>query len=349
MSTLDEILEKLKAHTKLGGDELKEKIDKKQASLSGLVSLEGAAYLVAKEMGVNLLNNEKRKLEIRNIIAGMRNVSVAGRIFKISNIVDFKKSNGTDGRVVNLFVGDKTGFFRMPLWNDQVELVKEGTIKIGDIVQVSGALTQENIYGDVELSLGKYGRIFSVSEEAISAEIDADFPEANELEKYLLGMHTERVPIKSISAGTFEICGTIIDVVKSNFIFYVCPICGGKATRSYGKEKYSCSEHGDVEAEPEMVVSFIVDDGTGLLRVVAFRDVAEQFTTTGVSELDKLSAEERYKLLSGSLVGKEYIVHGRVKKNSNFNRLEMMADSVQNLNISEESEKLSDLLKMKLS
>jgi DNA/RNA endonuclease YhcR with UshA esterase domain len=97
-----------------------------------------------------------------------------------------------------------------------------------------------------------------------------------------------------------------------------------------------------------MVVSFLVDDGTGALRVVAFRDTAEKITTTNAGELSKLEPEDRYKLLSGSMVGKEYIIHGRVKKNEGMERLEMVADDVQNLNISEESEKLAEFLKVKL-
>ena len=54
---------------------------------------------------------------------------------------------------------------------------------------------------------------------------------------------------------------------------------------------FECKEHGEVKAEPAMVVSFIADDGTGVLRVVAFRDTAEKLTTTTASELSRLDAE----------------------------------------------------------
>lgn len=345
MVPLDDILGKIETRTKIDKDKLIDKIKRKQNELLGLVSLEGAAYLVAKELGVNLLNNEKRKLELRNILAGMRNVSVAGRVFKISNIVDFKKSNGSDGRVVNLFIGDHTGLVRLPLWNDQVNIVEEELIKLGDIVQISGAFAQENIYGDIELSLGKYGRIFNVSDEAVGADIE--FPTVNELSKAFLGLRTDRVPIKNLSPGSFEIRSTVIDVIRGKFIFNTCSECGGKVEEKEGGE-FECEEHGEVQAEPAMVVSFIVDDGTSSLRMVAFRDIAEKLTTTTASELSKLDVEKRYELLSGSLVGKEFIIHGRVKKNMQFDRLEMIADNIQNLNISEESEKLAELLKMKI-
>lgn len=345
MATLDEILGKIESQTKLGKEELREKIKRKQNDLSGLVSLEGAAYLVAKEVGVNLLNSERRKLELRNILAGMRSVSAAGRVFKISRIVDFKKRNGSDGRVVNLFIGDSTGFVRMPLWNDHVVMVEDEIIKLGDIIQISGAFASENIYGDIELSIGKYGSVFNINDEAFGADIE--FPTVDELSKAFLGPRTDRVPIKNISPGSFEIRATIIDVVRSRFLFNTCPHCGGKA-EEMENGSFECKEHGEVKAEPAMVVSFIADDGTGALRVVAFRDTAEKLTTTTAGELSRLDADERYRLLSGTVVGKEYIIYGRVKKNKQFDRLEMVASSVQNLNISEESEKLAGLLKMKL-
>jgi ssDNA-binding replication factor A large subunit len=352
MPTLDEIIDKLEAQSNINRDELKEKIKKRHDGLEGFVSMEGAAYLVAKELGVNMLSSEKRKLDIKNIVTGMRNVSVAGRLFRISNTVDFKKSNGNSGRVANIFIGDRTGFVRMPLWNDQVKMLDEGSINIGDVVQVSGAISQENIYGEVELSLGKYGKVFNVSDEAMSAEIEKEYPPAEDLQKYFLGTgSSDRVPIKSISAGNFEVRGTIIDVIRSNFVFYRCPTCGGKAVRGYdvsGQVKFECQEHGKVDAEPAMVVSFIVDDGTGMLRVVAFRETAQKFTTTSAGELDKLTPDERYGILSGSMLGKEYIIHGSVKKDRSFDRLEMVADMIKPTDLKEESEKLTDLLRMKL-
>ncbi len=347
MAPLDDILQKLESKTPLSRAELKEKIRKKQEGLSGLVSDEGAAYLIAKEMGVNLINNEKRKLDMKNIIAGMRNVAVAGRVFKISNTITFKKSNGSEGRVVNVFVGDRTGFVRTPLWNEQVGIVEDEIIKLGDIVQISGAFAQENIYGDLELSLGKYGKIFNVTEEAMGAGMDYNFPTVEDLNKNFLGPRSNRVPIKNISPGTFEVRATIIDVIKSNFIFNVCPICGKKVTKK-DADKFECTVHGEVKPNPAMVLSFIIDDGTGILRVVAFRETAEKIITTTASELIKLTIDERYELVSGSMVGKEYIIHGRVKKNTAVDRLEMIANRLKPINISKETEKLASLLKMKL-
>lgn len=350
MSPLDEVLSRLAASSKLSRQELEAAVRLKQDELQGLVSAEGAAHLVAKELGVNLLGNGKRKLEIKNIIAGMRSVAVAGRVFRISDIRDFKKSNGADGRVVNLHVGDRTGFIVLPLWNEQVRLVEEEAVKLGDVVQITGAFANENRWGDLELSLGKFGQMFSVTDEVESSGMAAEFPEAAELDKNFLGAMEDWVPISSISPGVFEIKATVIDVVRGNFVFNVCPVCGRKAYATYtdATGKSECKEHGQVDAEPAMVVSLLMDDGTGVLRVAAFRSTAEQMTTTTAGELSRLSPDERYALVSGSVVGKEFIIHGRVKRSTRSGELEMVADSAKSVNASEESERLASLLKMKL-
>jgi replication factor A1 len=347
MSPLDDVLSKLSASSKLSQQELETRVRRKQDELHGLVSAEGAAHLVAKELGVNLLGNGRRKLDIKNIIAGMRNVSVAGRVFRVSTIRDFKKANGADGRVTNLHVGDRTGFIVLPLWNDQVKLVEEESVKLGDVVQITGAMANENRWGDIELSLGKFGQTFAITDEVESSGMSAEFPDAAELEKNFLGARTERVPIRSISPGVFEIKATVIDVVRGNFFFNVCPKCGRKAFAG-ATGRFECAEHGQVDAEPAMVVSMLADDGTGVLRIAAFRNVAEQLTTTTAGELSRLGPDERYNIVSGSVVGKEYIIHGRVKKSNRSDELEMVADSAKSVNASEESERLASLLKMKL-
>ena len=55
MPSVEEILSEIEKHAKLSREELQEKLDKKQKDLSGLVSLEGAAHLVAKELGVTII------------------------------------------------------------------------------------------------------------------------------------------------------------------------------------------------------------------------------------------------------------------------------------------------------
>jgi len=336
MIPFDTIIDELEKQTNVSKEELKKRVENKQKELSGLVTLEGAGHLVAREMGIDLFEKFNKKLEIGNIVSGMRNVDVIGRVFKISGITEFARSDGSKGRVVNIFVGDRTGYVRLPLWDKQVSLIENDEIKLGDIVQISAGLAKENIYGDIEVSLGKFGIIRAI-------ESDVSFPSADDLLKKLFLPSNERVEIKNLVTGNFEIRGTVVNVFRTNFIFDVCSTCGSRVD-----ENKKCSEHGDVETAPALVISCILDDGTGDIRIVLFRSLAEQVIQADASKLNSLDPEARYDFIKEKLLGRELALAGKVKKNERFGNLEFLVSSLKDLNVLEESKKLAEEIESKL-
>jgi len=339
----DEIVEEILKKTSFSRDEIKQKIERKQKELGDLVSEDGAAHLVAKEYGLDLLNSTKRKLQIRNIISGMKNVTFAGRIFRISNIIEFKRGDGTAGSVVNLFLGDGSGFCKLALWNDQVKLVDEETVKIGDAIQIINGFAKENVYGDMEISLGKFGKI------AIAA--DADLPVAEELARKFGTFQPQRTDIANIVPGNFEVKATVVDVFRGNFIFSVCPMCAGKVSidASNGNGKAKCAEHGEVEASNALVINTVVDDGTESLRAIFFRDKAEKLIGLVADEIAVHNADKKYEWIRERALGKELLLVGKVKNNKVFNRLEMLVDEIKEINPLEESKRIADEIELKLS
>ncbi len=305
-------------------------VDKKYSEMKNLITKEGAVYLVAKEFGVNLPENSTNRAVIRKITSGMRNVNVTGRIFKISKINEFAKASGSTGRVANIFIGDNTGFIRIPLWDEQVMLLEDSSISIGDIVQINNGLARENTFGDVEITLGRFGSITSV-------EDSVELPSVEDLLKVFLNNSPERTSISCIvSGGNFEIKGTVVQVFKGRFLFEICPICSNKTENS------RCIEHGDVTSNHALVLSFILDDGEGDLRCVLFREVAERICNMTPEDLFKIEPENRYEILNDKLVGKELILVGRVKKNKLYDRFEMIVNDFRYINPLEESKELVD-------
>jgi ssDNA-binding replication factor A large subunit len=325
---LEEILIQLEKQSGTPRNELLEMINKKQRNLSGLVSIEGAAYLVTRDLGI-MLSDSARRIEIKNVISGMKKVNVIGRIFRISSLVDFKKQDGSPGKVVNISIGDGTGCVRIPLWNEQAKLVEDEMIKLGDIIQVFNGLARENTFGDIEVSVGKYGSIRAV-EEAVN------LPDIEQLTRKYFSLVPERVLIKDLVPGNFEIRGAVIDIFKSNFIFNTCSICGGKV------EGGRCPEHGEVETNPALVVSCVVDDGTGDVRTVFFRDLAAKVLGATAGEINNMDSDKRYELIKEKMLGKEFVLTGRVKKNKMFDRIEIVVNDCKDLNVLEESKKLTE-------
>lgn len=327
------LLTELESKSNLKKSDIINLIDKKYLEMKDLITKEGALYLTAKELGVDLPENPSR-MPIKSVIPGMRNINVIGRIFRISKINEFTKSNGTAGRVANVFIGDNTGFIRIPLWDEQVKLLEDNTISLGDVVQIGNGLARENTFGDVEISLGRFGAIVPI-------EDYVELPSIENLSKMFLNSSSERTNISNIIAGgNFEIKGTVIQLFKGNFLFEVCPMCGNKI------ENNRCIEHGDVTPNYALVLSFVLDDGTEDLRCVLFREIAEKMCGIRSEELSMLDPERRYQLLSQKILGKEFILSGRVKKNKIFDKLEMMVNDFKDINPLEESKKLLDELEL---
>jgi ssDNA-binding replication factor A large subunit len=330
----DSLLSELINKSGLKKNDIQSLVDKKYLEMNNLITKEGAIYLIAREFDISLPENSTGRASIKSVAAGMRNINLVGRIFKISKVNEFTKSNGTAGRVSNVFIGDNTGFIRIPLWDEQVKMLEDNIISIGDTVQVNNGFARENTFGETEISLGRFGSIHTI-------DSHVDLPSVEDLSKMVFSLSLERTTISDVVAGgSFEIKGAVVQIFKGNFLFDVCSMCGNKVENS------RCAEHGEMAPGHAMVLSFVLDDGTGDLRCVLFRETAEKMAGVTSDELSKINAEGRYQLLCEKLLGKEMILSGRVKKNTLFDRMEMMVSEFKDINPLEESKKLLDEIEL---
>ena len=130
----EKLVDKISSSSGLSSEEIISKIDAKRDKLSGLISKEGAAQIVAAELGISF-DNEKVKLS--ELADGMKRANVIGKITKIFPVREFNK-NGREGKVVNFFIGDETSSARIVLWDsNHISLIENEDLKEGDVVEVS--------------------------------------------------------------------------------------------------------------------------------------------------------------------------------------------------------------------
>jgi len=85
----EHIIERIKKEGKISEDEINLKIDAKMKQLSGLISKEGAAHIIANELGIKLFENFSGKLQIKNIIVGLRSVETIGKVTQTYELREF--------------------------------------------------------------------------------------------------------------------------------------------------------------------------------------------------------------------------------------------------------------------
>jgi len=162
----EEVIDRIAAETDLSKDEIIKRINDKVNELGGLITLEGAAHIIARELEINLYDSQQiQKLQptkIIDLIDGMNNVTITALIKNIYEPKSFTRKDGTQGAVQNILLVDKTGFCRLVLWDDQIRQFSDAQLSRGDLVRIIGTYVKESKYDGVkELSLSSRSQIES--------------------------------------------------------------------------------------------------------------------------------------------------------------------------------------------
>ncbi len=312
--SLEEIIGKIKSATNLSEDEIRKMIREKQRELYGLVSPEGAAHMIARELGIELVKKEFRK--ISELKPGLSDVNLKARVSRIF-LREFEK-NGEKKKLANVFLMDETGEIRLTLWNEQIE---EFPLSEGDVVEITNAYTRKNVFGETELRIGGFGNIRVV-------EDDGTLPKKQKT-------YTPSTIDKVVPGNKYEIRACVVHIFDTNVFYEICPECGMIIKDSL------CPVHGEIKPEHTMIVNAIIDDGYGNMRAVFFRDNAEKLFGKTSEELINEDIKKRIK----EILGNEYVFYGRVRKNEMFQRKELIVDDFKEIDPRAEAEKLLEELK----
>ena len=156
--------------TGLSKTEIQSLVEKKKEELKGLISDEGALFVIAKELGVEVSGENQEllndiELDISDITLNMKNIVLVGRIKDIFNLNSFKKSNGEVGYVGAFKLHDNTGDIRIVLWDDQVSVFKDERFEKNEIVKILNGNAKQGRYGGIEIHIGRFSKIILAPED----------------------------------------------------------------------------------------------------------------------------------------------------------------------------------------
>lgn len=318
-------VEKILDETDLEEDDLQDEVQEKMEEFSGLVSEEGAVHLVAKEHGVELAEAQDQDLKLENVVPEMRNVNIKARVVNIMDANTFTRDDGDEGKVQNVVIGDDTGTLRVTLWDEQTKIASQ--VEEGDPIQISGAYTVEDDRGNAEIRLGDDSQVKMADEDEVP-EVESQG-----------GQEASEVDIREVRSenARYLIQGMLMDVYTSNPFYHTCPECSNSVREE--DSEYVCTDHGEVEPEKKLAVSGVLDDGTGNIRVVFFRDLAQEML-----EVEEGPSKKQVEESASNAIGKELEIEGRTRYNDYFGRLEIIADSMNQVEPGQEIEKLMEIM-----
>ena len=314
---IKEAIFKIKSETGLSEEEIRKQILDKTKALEGLVSEEGAAYIVASELGVNLFSeqNTSGPIKISAVLYGMKSIDVVGKVRRIYDAKSFTRKDKQVGQVGSFVLADETSMIRIVLWDKKAEILSK--LKEGTIVKVKGALVKQNNLGKNELHVGARGAVILEPK-----DVKIELRQTNFQRKQIVEINnTEPVSVTATVVQAF-----------SPKLYPTCPQCNKKII--VAPEGPVCSEHKQILPVQKLILNLVLDDCTDTLRSVAFGASAEKLCGLSAKDVLDLVAKDGPVALTEKienfLLGRYIEVSGNVRKNIVFDRFEL---SISNVNL----------------
>jgi len=307
----EEIILKIHENSKMPTSEIEERVERKLKQLSGLISMEGAAHIVANELGIKIFEPLSGRLQIKNILTGMRDVETIGKVLQVSDAREFLRNDAVS-KVASVLVGDETGTIRIVLWGSQADNVSN--LSQGLIVKILGGYVREN-NGRKEIHLNDKSQLIIN-------------PKGETIHDMPIASYGNRKEIKNLieNEADVELLGTIVQVFDIKF-YEICPKCSKRARQSV--DLFVCTEHGNVIPAYAYVLNAVLDDGTETIRCVFFRNQVEKLLGMTQEQLSKFRQEPaEFEAVKNEMLGTIIKVNGRANKNTMFNRLEFIVNNV---------------------
>ena len=338
MSEKEKLIENLVTKSGKSLDEIKTLVSDKVNELSGLVSEEGAIYIVANDLGAKLDAERPKKeadsVKIEDITEAKVPTSLTCKVIRKYDKVTFQSKSGSEGSVQSVLVGDESGIIRIVFWNEKTEVLDN--IQDGDILAITNAYTRENTNTErIEIHFGQYSDI-EVNPENVKIVLPEYTPQE-------ITFTEKKVSDMAEGDKNVKITGIVTDYDIPRF-YVGCPECFKKVQQDDGKQM--CGQHGEVQANRSPIVNLIIDDSTGTIPVVGFRDRAEQLSGVSTEEVLGFTEDiDKYRAFCKRIVGAKVELGGNVTTNNMTGDMQVMANQILNLELKTVEEIAKDEVK----
>ena len=292
MQSYDTVLDKIMKEKNLSRTEVEAHIEEKLRELHGLISKDGAAHIVANELGVQMHVQNIQQIKLKDVDPSMSMITVDVKIMERYEVRSFQKGTRM-GKVAAFLIADETASMRLVVWDEPLIEHLQAAAK-GDILRISNAYVRENKIGYKEVHMGSRAKV----------EINPQGVQIIEVQKVQPAKIKKIQDLKDKEVA--QVRGYIVEMFEPRF-YAACPECFHKVQPN--EEGARCEQHGFVTSIEVPIVNFIIDDGSATMRAACFRHVAQFFL-------------DRAKNVRDVWMGQHILLTGRVNKSEEFKRTE---------------------------
>jgi len=155
-ASFDDLLNQiLSSNPSISRDQLITMVEQKKQESHGLLSDEGAIRLVAQQLSISSLPTVGfADQRISSVHAGLNNSTITGQVIMVADVREFQRSDGTQGRVLRMKVGDASGQITCVFWDDMADTVAREALTPGSSVRLLHGYTKQGMAGEIEFHLG---------------------------------------------------------------------------------------------------------------------------------------------------------------------------------------------------
>lgn len=173
--------------------EVERLVEEKLRSSTRLSRL-GALLLVAEDLGIFNLNDEKPRdslidgfeifTKISSLVAGLNDVSLRVRLLAISPLIRFKGKT-----FLRMKVGDETGKINAIAWDEKAEEIALMNLSPGMVLGILHAYTRETHSRSLMLNLGKSCKVVKMDEDGSIPSFESFFTSVSDMDISSRGPH----------------------------------------------------------------------------------------------------------------------------------------------------------------
>lgn len=180
-ASFDELLNHiLNGNPGIGRDQLLSMVEQKKTESHGLLSDEGAIRLVAQQLSIaSLPSGGMSDQRIVSVHAGLNNSTITGQIVSVGENREFTRSDGSQGKVLRLRIGDPSGEITCVFWDNLADMVAREALTPGSQVRLLHGYTKQGMGGEVEFHLGSRASFQILRRSSDQVTIGTPVPSAN--------------------------------------------------------------------------------------------------------------------------------------------------------------------------
>ncbi|MDO8427754.1 MAG: OB-fold nucleic acid binding domain-containing protein [Candidatus Diapherotrites archaeon] len=148
----EEIVQTIVQKTGKSISEIHAIVQEKRSKFAGLLTEQGAAFLVARELGAGIETEKyaSEKLSIAQLRNGLRGLEIQGIVQAVFPEKEFKKGEKI-GKRKTILISDGSGEISCTFWNDQIQKLEK--VENGDTLKLTNCFVTEYL-GKNQLNIG---------------------------------------------------------------------------------------------------------------------------------------------------------------------------------------------------